>query len=145
MKLTRTLLPLGVCLCLAATAGAQNWPQFRGPNAAGVADGKPTATAWDAARPANIRWKTPIPGLSHASPVVWGDRVFVVTAISDDPAPTFKATDRGISLARDEAKHVWKIYALDKPTGKILWERTAHEGVPRARRHVKATQANSTP
>jgi outer membrane protein assembly factor BamB len=76
---------------------------------------------------------------------VWGDRVFVVTAVSDDPAPTFKPTDRGIGLARDEVRHVWKVYALDKATGRILWERTAHEGVPRARRHVKATQANSTP
>ncbi|MCA1612899.1 MAG: PQQ-binding-like beta-propeller repeat protein [Acidobacteria bacterium] len=127
------------------TVTAQNWPQFRGAGAAGVADGQPTAVSWDGVRGTNVRWKTPIPGLSHASPVVWGNRVFVITAISEEPAPLYKAKDRGIGLARDDFKHAWKIYALDKRTGKILWERTAHEGMPRARRHVKATQANSTP
>jgi outer membrane protein assembly factor BamB len=137
---------LTACLFLAAaTATGQNWPQFRGPAAAGVSDAKPTATSWDFAAGTNVRWKTPIPGLSHASPVVWGDRVFVITAVSDEPEPTFRAKDRGIGLARDDFRHAWKIYALDKRTGKILWERTAHEGMPRARRHVKATQANSTP
>ena len=146
MRLTRILTLLAACLLLAgAAARAQNWPQFRGPQAAGVSDARPTATAWDFGVGTNVRWKTPIPGLSHASPVVWNDRVFVVTAISADPALVYKAKDRGIGLARDEFKHTWKIYALDKSSGKILWERTAHEGVPRARRHVKATQANSTP
>jgi outer membrane protein assembly factor BamB len=146
MRLTRTLTALAACLLLAAAGvRAQNWPQFRGPQAAGVSDARPTATSWDFAAGTNVRWKTPIPGLSHASPVVWNDRVFVITAISADPALVYKAKDRGIGLARDEFKHTWKIYALDKRTGKILWERTAHGGVPRARRHVKATQANSTP
>src|SRR5215207_2128153 len=111
-----TLLLAVLCVSTVAARG-QNWPQFRGPQAAGVADGRPTAVSWDGTKGTNVRWKTAVPGLSHASPVVWGDRVFVVTAVSDDPAPTFKATDRGISLARDEAKHVWKVYALDKPTG----------------------------
>ena len=146
MRVTRTLAALAACMLLAAApSSAQNWPQFRGPRAAGVSDARPTATSWDFAAGTNVRWKTPIPGLSHASPVVWGDRVFVITAVSEEPSPTFKPTDRGIGLARDDFKHAWKIYALDKSTGKILWERTAHEGVPRARRHIKATQANSTP
>src|SRR5918998_5761181 len=138
---------LSFCLLLSCASGvsAQHWPQFRGAQASGVADNQKTPVSWDATKSQNVRWKTPIPGLSHASPVVWNDRVFVVTAISEEPSPTFKATDRGIGLARDDFKHAWKIYALDKRTGKILWERTAHEGVPRARRHVKATQANSTP
>ncbi len=67
------------------TVAAQNWPQFRGPSASGVADGKTTPTAWDAAKMTNVKWKTGIPGLAHSSPVVWGDRVFVTTAISSDP------------------------------------------------------------
>ena len=129
----------------ASAARAQNWLQFRGAGAGGVADGRPTPVRWDATKSQNVIWKTPIPGLSHASPVVWGDRVFVVTAESADPNPTFVPKDRGIGLARDEVKHAWRVYALDRRTGKVLWERTAHEGVPRARRHVKATQANSTP
>jgi outer membrane protein assembly factor BamB len=128
------------------TAGAQNWPQFRGPAASGVAEGQKTPVRWDATKSLGVVWKTPIPGLSHASPIVWGDRVFVVTAESSDPAPAYAPKDRGISSARgEEVKHAWRIYALDKKTGRVLWQQTAHEGVPRARRHVKATQANSTP
>ena len=123
---------------------AQNWPQFRGPNASGVAEGKATPTSWSVVKQQNILWKTPLPGLSHASPVIWGNRVFVITAIGDTNA-SFKAKDKGIGLADDSVKHTWRIYCLDKQTGKVLWERTAYEGVPRARRHIKASQANSTP
>jgi outer membrane protein assembly factor BamB len=141
----KRILTLLFCLCLAAlTAEAQNWPSFRGPNASGVADGHSTPVSWSLEKSENIAWKTAVPGLSHASPVVWGDRVFVITAISQGNV-TFKPKDRGIGLADDNARHVWRIYCLDKRSGRILWERTAYEGVPRARRHVKASQANATP
>ncbi|HEX8149497.1 MAG TPA: PQQ-binding-like beta-propeller repeat protein [Pyrinomonadaceae bacterium] len=141
----KRLLSFCLLLSCASAAGAQNWPQFRGANASGVADKQKTPVNWDATKSQNVVWKTPIPGLSHASPVVWGDKVFVVTAVGDDPNPTYVPKDRGISLARDEVKHSWRVYALDKRTGRVLWQQTAHEGVPRARRHIKATQANSTP
>jgi acylaminoacyl-peptidase len=59
-----------------------NWPSFRGPNASGVADGQFPPVSWDAAKMLNVRWKTPIPGLGHSGPVVWGDRVYVTTAVS---------------------------------------------------------------
>lgn len=140
-----TLCCLVFCLAVASAAGAQNWPSFRGPNASGVADGKAAPVSWDAPKSVNVLWKTPVPGLSHASPVVWGNKIFVITAVSEDAAQTFSAKNRGIGLASDDARHAWRVYCLDKRSGKILWERTAHEGVPRARRHVKATQANSTP
>lgn len=128
-----------------AITQAQQWPSFRGPNATGVADGAKPPTSWNAAKSENILWKTAIPGLSHASPIVWGTRVFVITAISSDPAIGFKAKDKGINLANDAIKHTWRIYCLDKTSGKILWENTAYEGIPRTGRHVKATQANATP
>ena len=124
---------------------AQNWPSFRGPSASGVADASKPPTVWNAEKSQNILWKTSIPGLSHSSPIVWGNRVFVITAISSDPSIKFDAKDRGIGLADDNVKHTWKIYALDKTDGRVVWEKTAYEGVPRAKRHVKATQANSTP
>jgi outer membrane protein assembly factor BamB len=141
----KRLLSCCLVVLFGLTVSAQDWPQFRGPRASGVAEGHRTPVAWDAPKSRNVLWKTPIPGLSHASPVVSGERVFVITAVGDDPDPTYVPKDRGISTARDEGKHSWRIYALDKKTGKILWERTAHEGVPRARRHIKATQADSTP
>ena len=139
-----SLLPLAI-LVLSTTANAQNWPSFRGPNASGVADGTNPPTTWELEKTQNVLWKTDIPGLSHASPVVWGNQIFVITAISSDAKAGFIAKDRGIGLATDDAKHTWMIYALDKRNGKILWSNKAYEGVPRAKRHVKATQANSTP
>lgn len=140
----KTILSLLFCLCLSAAVQAQNWPSFRGINASGVADGHKTAVNWNIEKSQNVAWKTAIPGLSHASPIVWGNRVFIITAIGETNR-SFKPKDRGIGLADDNARHTWRIYCLDKRTGRILWERTAYEGVPRAKRHVKATQANATP
>lgn len=141
-------LRAALCLCLtfpAVTAQAQNWPSFRGPNASGVADGTKPPTTWNAEKSQNILWKVRVPGLSHSSPVVWGNQVFVITAISSDTKASFNVKDRGIDLANDDVKHTWRIYCLDKQTGQIIWDKTAYEGVPRAKRHLKATQANSTP
>lgn len=133
-------------LCLSPlTVSAQHWPSFRGPNSTGVSEGKKPPVNWDVEKTENVSWKTTIPGLSHASPIVWGNRVFVITAISSDAKAGFIAKDKGIGLATDDASHTWHIYALDKRNGRVLWERKAFEGVPRAKRHVKATQANSTP
>src|SRR5919197_399342 len=69
---------------------AQNWPSFRGQHASGVANGKHVPASWDVSRNVNITWKVPIPGLAHSSPVVWGDKVFITTAVSSDPKPVFR-------------------------------------------------------
>jgi outer membrane protein assembly factor BamB len=141
----KILVSLVLCLQITTITQAQNWSAFRGNNASGISEGGKTATTWNVDKGQNIRWKTQIPGFSHASPIVWGNRLFVITAISSDAKTDFVAKDRGIGLAEDNVKHTWRIYALDKKTGKVIWSQTAYEGVPRARRHVKATQANSTP
>ncbi|HVF89933.1 MAG TPA: PQQ-binding-like beta-propeller repeat protein [Blastocatellia bacterium] len=134
------------CLLLASSADAQNWPTFRGPAASGVAEGFSTPVSWNAEKSENIAWKTPIPGLAHSSPIVWGDRVYVTTAISSDPKTVFRHGLYGdVDSAKDESKHTWKVYCLEKKSGKILWERTAYEGVPKVKRHIKATHASSTP
>jgi outer membrane protein assembly factor BamB len=125
---------------------AQNWPQFRGPGAAGVAEGQKTPVTWDLAKGTNVRWKTPIPGIAVSSPIVWGGKVFVTTAVSSDPTASFRHGLYGdVEPSKDVAKHSWKIYALDAKTGKILWERTAHEGIPKTKRHPKSSQASPTP
>ena len=134
-----------VFLLVPLTTHAQNWPTFRGPNASGVAEGTNPPVTWDVEKSQNLLWKTNIPGLSHSSPIVWGNNIFVITAISSDSKASFQAKDRGIDLANDDVKHTWMIFALDKRNGKVLWTDKAYEGVPRAKRHVKATQANSTP
>lgn len=123
-----------------------SWPSFRGPNASGLAEGQNLPDAWNAKTGENILWRTPIPGLAHSSPIVWGNRVFVTTAVSSDPKATFRPGLYGDGDAsKDRSEHKWVLYAIDKRSGKILWERTAFQGEPREKRHIKATYANSTP
>jgi outer membrane protein assembly factor BamB len=122
------------------------WPSFRGPHASGVADGQFPPATWDVPTGRNVRWRTPIPGLAHSSPIVWGDRVFVTTAVSQDPKTEFKPGLYGAgTTAKDVTPHAWRVYCLGKRDGKVLWERTAHEGVPKTKRHIKSSHANATP
>jgi outer membrane protein assembly factor BamB len=103
-------------------------------------------TAWSVEQNQNIKWKTPIPGIANASPIVSGNRVFVITAISSAGDKTFRTGLYGdVAPVNDLSEHTWKIYALDKGTGRILWERTAFTGAPKVKRHTKASQANATP
>jgi outer membrane protein assembly factor BamB len=123
-----------------------NWPSFRGLQAAGVTEKQNLPDRWDGKTGENILWRTTIPGLAHSSPVVWGQRVFVTSAVSSDPKASFRPGLYGDGDAsQDRSPQRWMIYALDKRTGKILWERVAHEGVPREKRHIKSTYASSTP
>jgi outer membrane protein assembly factor BamB len=122
------------------------WSSFRGEQAAGIAEGQDLPEHWDGEKGVNIKWKTKIPGLAHSSPIVWGDRVFVTTAISSRGGDNFRHGLYGDGTAsEDRSVHQWKLYALDKESGKILWERTAYKGLPREKRHIKASYANSTP
>ena len=126
--------------------GPRNWSAFRGEGAAGNGDGQRAVAEWDVASGKNIKWKTPIPGVATSSPVVWGNRVFAVTAISKAGDRTFKTGLYGdVKPVDDLSEHEWKIYSLDKTSGKIVWERTAFTGVPKTKRHTKSSQASSTP
>ncbi len=133
-----------------ATAGAAprpgvDWPQFRGIKAGGVSEGSPAPSAWNVAAGKNILWKTVIPGLGLSSPVVWGDQLFVSTAISGKPDATLRPGLYGdIESVPDDTSHEWRVYALDKKTGAIVWQQTAHTGVPKIKRHTKNSHANST-
>lgn len=141
-RFTLSLLFLTASL---TAANAQNWPQFRGPGATGVVEGPARPVKWDAAKSENVRWKTPIPGLSHASPVVWGNKVFVVTAVSSGKDETRFGLYGDVAPVKDDPQHAWKVYSLDKATGKILWERVAYQGIPKVKRHPKSSHAASTP
>jgi len=123
-----------------------SWPSFRGPHASGIADGQNLPDEWNGKTGQNILWRTSVPGLAHSSPIVWGNQIFVTSAISSDPKATFRPGLYGDGDASpDRTRHRWMIYALDKQSGKVLWERVAYEGEPLEKRHVKATYANSTP
>jgi outer membrane protein assembly factor BamB len=130
----------------AARTSPRPWPAFRGENAAGHNDGQGAIAQWDAEKNQNIRWKTDIPGISNASPIVWGNHVFVVSAVSSAGDKTFRIGQYGdVAPVNDLSEHTWKIYDVDRDTGKIRWERTVFTGLPKVKRHPKASQANSTP
>ena len=136
-----TGLPLVICMAMAG-----DWPQFRGPGGSGLGDGTKPPLRWDATKGTNIVWTAEIPGLANSSPVVWGDRVFITTAVSSDPKQTFRTGLYGdTDPVKDTSPHKWKVLALDRRTGKILWEQTAHEGIPKTKRHPKSSQASPSP
>jgi outer membrane protein assembly factor BamB len=122
-----------------------DWPQFRGIAASGVAEGHPTAISWNVTNGTNIAWKTALPGLGLSSPVVWGNLVCLTSAISGKADAGIRPGLYGdIKPVDDDSEHEWRVMCLDKRTGTPVWERTAHKGVPKIKRHTKSTHANST-
>src|SRR4029079_7488882 len=118
----------------------------RGPQASGVADGQQLPDVWSPKTGAHVKWHTPIPGLGHSSPIVWGSQVLVTSAVSSDPKATFKPGLYGDGDASaDRSVHKWMLYARDTATGTILCERGACQGEPRERRHIKSTYASASP
>lgn len=125
---------------------AGSWPSFRGVRAQGLGGSQGLPDTWNGQTGEHVLWRTPVAGLAHSSPIVWGDRVFVTTAISSDPHATFRPGLYGDGdWSEDRSRHRWMVMALDKRTGRVLWERVAHEGVPVDRRHIKSTYASATP
>jgi len=123
-----------------------SWPSFRGPQASGISEGLNLPDKWDPKTGENIVWRTPIPGLAHSSPVVWSDRIYLTSAVSSDPKASFRPGLYGDGDAsQDRSVQRWMIYAVDKRTGKVIWERVAYQGAPIDKRHIKATYANATP
>jgi outer membrane protein assembly factor BamB len=142
----RTLLSFTVlAAALAEPSADPQWSSFRGPEARGVADGQGLPSRWDVKAGTGVRWKTKIPGLGHSSPIVWGDRVFVTSAVTDKNADLTLGDEGGIRLADERASHSWRLLCLSAKDGRVLWDTEAYSGTPRAKRHVKASQANATP
>jgi outer membrane protein assembly factor BamB len=143
-----------VSTLLVNSAGAfagPSWPQWRGPSGQGISEERNLPTEWSATK--NIKWKTAIEGRGHSSPIVWGNRVFVTTAIQGPLVPGAKAVkhmdgDKEFihpdSIGADH-KQTFKVVCLSRETGKILWEQIAFEGTPYDDRHRKSSFAASTP
>jgi len=124
----------------------QQWPSFRGPWACGFIDNTKAPTSWNLDSLKNIKWKTPIPGLGHSCPVIWDNYLFVTTACSEKKDESLKVGLYGdIDMASDSAVMEFKVYCLDKNSGRIIWERVALKGIPKSKRHTKSSQANCTP
>jgi outer membrane protein assembly factor BamB len=126
-------------------ADTTNWPQFRGEGARGVSENANLPEKWSATE--NVAWKTEIPGQGWSSPIVWGDKVFLTTAIT---AGEVEEPKKGLYLKGErpdapQTAYQWVVYALDLQTGKTLWERKVHEVPPPFGKHVKNTYASETP
>ena len=148
-KLRILALALTALCLLGARAVAQprpgvDWPQFRGVQASGVAEGFGAPVRWNGETGENILWKTPVPGLGHSSPIVWGDLVCVTTADSGQDDALKVGLYGDIEPVANETPQRWDVRCLDKSTGAERWTAVAHEGVPAIPRHPKAAHANST-
>ncbi|HKF55495.1 MAG TPA: PQQ-binding-like beta-propeller repeat protein [Blastocatellia bacterium] len=128
---------------------AQNWPGFRGPGGQGIADGYPTRVSWNAdsstGKVSGVLWRAEIPGLAHSSPIVWGDRIYVGTAVRlSGKAPLRIGYYGDVQPAKDNDEQKWMILCFDKKSGKRLWERVLRTAKPLTDRHEKSTHANTT-
>jgi outer membrane protein assembly factor BamB len=138
-----TSLLLG--LIAAVNLSAANWPQFRGPSACGVDTNAAAPTRWDVEKGENVRWHTTIPGLAHSSPILWNDRLYLTTAVRPGKADLKVGLYGDIASANDQEPHQWRLLALEKGTGRIVWDKLGHEAVPRVKRHPKSSHCSSTP
>ncbi len=138
-------LALSILIAIPGAAADSNWPQFRGPSASGVGAGS-TVIEWNGESGKNILWKTEIPGLGHSSPVIWGDRVFLTSAVAASGEPALKLGLYGdVRPVEGEGAQSLNVYCLDRRSGKIRWQRTVASGQPKTKRHPKSTHANPTP
>jgi outer membrane protein assembly factor BamB len=135
-------ISLNTCV---AQAAEDNWPQFLGPDARAISANANLPERWSATE--NVAWKTDIPGRGWSSPVVWGNRVFLTTVVSEGKTePPQKGFFMGGKAPGDEnEKCQWKVLCLDLASGDILWEKTVHESTPPGPTHSKNSYASETP
>ena len=123
---------------------AENWPGWRGPRGDGTSLEKQAPVKWSVTD--NIAWKVAIPGKGHSSPVIWGDKVFLSSAISTGKEKTVK---KGLYFGGNEKtpspnQHRWMIYCFSFESGEKLWEQEANVGKPLTPRHIKNNYAPET-
>lgn len=143
------LLLLSVAAVLIATpyhsSRAADWPQYRGPQASGLDTAQTLPTEWNLESGKNVRWQTPLPGLAHAAPIVSGDRIYIATVVGPDKAELKVGLYGDIEPVNENSIHTWRLLAVARDSGKVLWDVAGHQAVPRVKRHPKSTHCNSTP
>lgn len=124
----------------------EQWPQFRGPYASGIVETTNLPETWNIETGENIKWKTDIPGLGHSSPIIWDNKIFVTTAINQQGNDSLKVGLYGsVANYNDSVIKEFRLICLDKNSGEILWNQLAHKGIPKTKRHTKASHADPTP
>ena len=123
----------------------RQWSSYRGYYASGVLDQAGLPELWNVSGDKYFLWEIDIPGLSLSSPVIWGDKVFITTAVSDQDTSGLRTFMSGsVQPVNDTSYHEWKVYCIDKNSGGIIWEETACAGVPEVKRHPMSTHANTS-
>lgn len=149
MKTSRLIVSL-ILLALsgpskAAPPANSNWPQFRGPNAAGISMNPGLPDKWSATE--NVSWKTDLPGRSWSSPIAWGNRIFLTAVVNSGESELPK---KGLYFGGErpdppKSEHQWKVMCLNLTTGRLEWERTVHQGPPQTPIHLKSSYGAETP
>ena len=150
-NLSLSLVIAATAITMASTREETNWPQWRGPAGLGISAEKGLPTEWSATK--NIRWKTPIRGRGHSSPIIWGRKVFLTSSIEGpviEGAVAVKHTRGGREFMHPDSvgaehRYTLNVLCIDRDTGKMLWERTAYDGQVYDNRHRKNSYASSTP
>jgi outer membrane protein assembly factor BamB len=121
----------------------RQWTSYRGNLASGVLDNANLPSSFDFDKLLNVRWKIPVPGMGISSPVIWDDKLFITTAVSEADKAGFKPGLYGdVTSVKDSSVHEWKVFCINRSTGKIIWENTSFKGIPKVKRHPKSTHAN---
>jgi len=144
-----TLAAMAVTVAAATLTADENWPQWRGPGSQGISSETKLPTEWAPGK--NVMWTTALPA-GHSSPIVWGDRIFVTSAVEGEVVPGAKAVPHTMdgkefihpdSVAADR-RHTLKVLAIDAKSGTILWDKTAYEGTVYDARHRRSSFAGPT-
>ncbi len=141
--LSALLIPLSIAI--SSDDAQREWAQWRGPLSSGVAPFADPPVEWSETK--NVRWKTEIPGKGHSTPIVWGDRIFLTTAIAvGEPMPPPVGMrpgshDNMATVNRQE----YSVVAIDRRDGKILWKKTVLSDVPHEGAHQTASFASDSP
>ena len=152
MKSRQLLLaPILAAFCLLTThAGADKdaghyWAQWRGPLSTGVSPHANPPIEWSESR--NIRWKLSLPGMGHSTPIIWGDRVYVTSAVpyGDSVDPVRTHAPGAHDYVAPTQRHKFMLLAINRADGKIVWERTLREELPHEGSHNTGSLASNSP
>jgi len=139
------LLTVQICNVYGQIKPERQWTGYRGYLSSGILDNANLPESFDLQKMVNVRWKINIPGLGLSSPVIWGNKLFITTAVSREDNMGIKIGIYGDGMpVPDSSVHDWKVLCIDKYSGKILWEKISYTGIPKIKRHPKATHANSS-
>ena len=135
------LLLLGI---VEARAAEENWPQWRGPYGTGAAPNANPPVEWSEVK--NVRWKVAVPGKGHSTPIVWGDRIFLTTAVpfGESLPPKYSTapgTHDGVPVTQ---QHEFVVLAINRRDGKVLWQKTVNKKVPHEGGHYTGSLASNS-